>query len=371
MGSLVKKEGRFYLDISDARRTPKRKRIRIRVRTRRDAESVRAGIERAYALGEYDPWKTPQWPPVEGASPARLHASTSLADATRAFLLTKRTLRKATRDHYRWVLEAFSSTVSGDPPVSSIDESHLAVWLGATTLSDHSVHTYWKSIKVFFRWLERQGVSVGAEGFTVSRPCEKLSCKLITPSQVRLLANNANHSSSPYMASVIILAFEMALRLGEVCALRWNWVDLNAGVVRIQSSDGFKTKSGATIVKPITRECANVLQRLNDGGRGQHVVRNTKKNPLNAKYTSKRFKKLARACGLAETITFHGLRHGALSLAIANGASIEAVRQFAGHATMSMTQRYVHLNADDYSRDIKRALELRKHAVKCLLAESD
>jgi len=276
-----------------------------------------------------------------------------------AFLLTKRSLRKATQDHYRWVLDSFSAAIAGDPPVGAINQSHLTAWLGESALSDHSIHTYWKSIRVFFRWLERQGVLVQTDGFSVSRPCEKLSCKLITPAQVSLLVQKAEQSESAYMASVIILTYEMALRLGEVCALRWSWVDLKTGVVRIQSSDGFKTKSGAIIVKPITRSCASALDWLKSGTSTGHVITNTKGNPLNAKYTSKRFKSLARTCGFSETITFHGLRHGALSLAVANGASIEAVRQFAGHATMSMTQRYVHLHQNDYARDIRQALEKR------------
>lgn len=65
-------------------------------------------------------------------------------------------------------------------------------------------------------------------------------------------------------------------------------------------------------------------------------------------------KKRCEQVGITRNITVHSTRHTAITLAILGGASIEKVRDFAGHSNIATTSRYVHSvnrfedNAADY-----------------------
>jgi integrase len=66
----------------------------------------------------------------------------------------------------------------------------------------------------------------------------------------------------------------------------------------------------------------------------------------NRNFVRRTFAPAARAIGVP-TLTPHGLRHNAASLAIAAGANVKVVQQMLGHATASMTlDLYGHLFPD-------------------------
>jgi integrase/recombinase XerC len=52
--------------------------------------------------------------------------------------------------------------------------------------------------------------------------------------------------------------------------------------------------------------------------------------------------------------SFHSLRHYFCTTLIRRGASVEAVRQLAGHSGLDITQRYVHANAADLAGAIAK-----------------
>lgn len=168
----------------------------------------------------------------------------------------------------------------------------------------------------------------------------------------------ARASTTPYLADVVLVAFDLALRLGEVCAFRVGWVSGSGQTAVVPHEDDFESKTGAEVLKPVSDRVREAIAVYARGRAPQdHLFLNEAGRPLTRKHASKAFKRLARVAGLPETITFHSLRHGGISKALANGASIEAVRMFAGHSTVDMTMRYVHLLPVQYMAQVTRALE--------------
>lgn len=73
-----------------------------------------------------------------------------------------------------------------------------------------------------------------------------------------------------------------------------------------------------------------------------------------------------------DTITFHTLRHTAVSLAISSGANVKAVQRFAGHASASMTlDVYAELFDDDLSTVSQRLGMLFERATRELEAPTE
>lgn len=351
MASLTKKGEWYSLVFFDAGRIPTRKRVALRTRTKREAEALCRTLEDGVASGRFDPWT--QDVPTFLRAPDPEVASTETMDlavfgtAVEAFLSEKDRLRPKTAAHYRGILSLLVRHVGDGLDVRSISAQHILSFLDSTRCNATSRRNYCFRVGVFCRWLmERGAVSKDVtRRVPLERAPDKFAEKLISPAQLDDIVKADEASSTPYVADVARVAFGLALRLGEVCAMRRGWVDLEGRRLTVRQGEGFLTKTGKDLTKPIPQDAHDVLARLCVGlsAPGDLVFRNSRGNALNPSWTSKRFKQAVRDAGLPECLHFHGLRHGGISRVVAGGASIEAARRFAGHASIEMTMRYAHL----------------------------
>lgn len=140
------------------------------------------------------------------------------------------------------------------------------------------------------------------------------------------------------LPALIRLAFTTGLRRGNLTALRWRDVDLDAATVSVA-----RTKNGRPMVVPIPAVVVEELRRLPHPSPDSLVFEGRKGRPHG-------FRKLwVKACNEAGLPgrNFHQLRHGtatALAKAGVNQASLMAAL---GHRTLSASARYMHHNVDD------------------------
>ena len=361
MASLIKQKGYYYLQFFDATRQPKRKKIALRTSRKTEARGVQRLLEERFLKGQVDPWVSDLRPPDWGAV-QRKTRSVTLSEAVDMFLRSRANCRQATRDHYRWVLSLVVDKAGGGISLGSLTTEWLTSWVAAASQNPHTRHTYLSRVGIFARWLVHEGLLERdpTKDVVCARPPDCLSGKLITEDQVMLLVRAAHGSTIPYLADVIVTAFDLALRLSEVCALRAEWYDAESRLLKLPTGPGFTPKNGLEVAKPVTSRVRSILE-----GRSAApgpLFRNTRGRPLEPKHTSKRFKRLARSVGLPESVTFHSLRHGGITRALAGGAPIDSVRRFANHTKIEMTMRYAHLLEERYHLDILKALE---GGVKC------
>lgn len=77
---------------------------------------------------------------------------------------------------------------------------------------------------------------------------------------------------------------------------------------------------------------------------------------------------LRRAATLAKTsrrITPHMLRHTAATHLLRSGADIRIVQEFLGHASIAMTQRYVHVSNEHLRASLIEHHHSRLYATSC------
>jgi integrase len=147
-------------------------------------------------------------------------------------------------------------------------------------------------------------------------------------------------------------AIYAGLRRGELRALRWDDVDLSAGVLRIRRSwddeEGeidVKTRAGRRSV-PIAAELRRELAalRLRTGRSGESLVFGTSEiTPFEPSTVRRRALAAWAPTGLLP-IGLHECRHTFASLAIAAGVNAKALCTYMGHASVTITyDRYGHL----------------------------
>jgi integrase len=141
------------------------------------------------------------------------------------------------------------------------------------------------------------------------------------------------------------------MRLGELLALRWEDVNLDARrvIVRRAVSAGVEgpTKSWQARFVPLADNAASALARLAVRGdytsRDDYVFCSRLGRRLDGSALRRRYKSARNAAGL-RPLRFHSLRHAAGSL-VAREAGAHFVQAFLGHSRLSTTERYLHAKA--------------------------
>lgn len=147
-------------------------------------------------------------------------------------------------------------------------------------------------------------------------------------------------------------ALYAGLRRGELRALRWQDVDLDAGVIRVERSwDDVagaidpKSRAGTRTV-PIAGVLRSLLvaHRLRRGGHGADLVFGTADGRAFVPSSVRRRAATAWKNAQLEAIGLHECRHTFASLMIAAGANFKALSVYMGHSSVTITlDRYGHL----------------------------
>jgi integrase len=149
-------------------------------------------------------------------------------------------------------------------------------------------------------------------------------------------------------------------RKAEILSLRWEWVDVERGALRLPDS-----KSGAKSV-PLAAAAVKLLAELPHGA--DHVLPAAKGS---GHYTGlqKDWERVRARAGLAG-VRIHDLRHSFASFAVADGNSLFLIGKVLGHKQARTTEIYAHL-ADDPIRAVADRTAARIAAAMVPSAERD
>ena len=157
----------------------------------------------------------------------------------------------------------------------------------------------------------------------------------------------------------ILLALFTGMRIGEVCALRWDNISLKEGIIRITSTmqrlrrieeDGTtKTRivvdapksNNSNRVIPLTAALMELCTRMKPYNDEAYVLTG---NPsyMEPRTLQYRLQKYTAECGL-EHVHFHALRHTFATRCVEVGFEVKSLSEILGHSTTTITlDRYVH-----------------------------
>jgi integrase/recombinase XerD len=148
------------------------------------------------------------------------------------------------------------------------------------------------------------------------------------------------------------LLYATGLRVSELVSLGVNQVDLEARVVLARG------KGGKERLVPVGAPAAEALRAWLAGPR-ERVLRGRRSKdlfvtPRGGRMTRQGFWKLiaryARAAGIRGPVSPHQLRHSFATHLLAGGADLRAVQAMLGHADVSTTQIYTHVDRSQVRR---------------------
>jgi len=156
----------------------------------------------------------------------------------------------------------------------------------------------------------------------------------LAPGEEKKLINQCEALSSPWVAPIVQMAIETAMRQGELLALRWENIDIKKRVAVLVD-----TKNGDLRRVPLSTRAITTLQTLPRSIEGDifHITQDALEYYFRKAVSDAKLKDLR----------FHDLRHEATSRLFELGLNSMEVAAITGHKTLQMLKRYTHLRAED------------------------
>lgn len=168
------------------------------------------------------------------------------------------------------------------------------------------------------------------------------SREYLTPTEVERLIRAAQKRGryGQRDATMILLAYRHGLRVSELVSLRWDQVDLKAGLLHVRRLKN-GTPSTHTMQGDELRALRQLLRDWPDNG--GFVFVSERGGPMSAAGVRKMIARTGNECGLGFPVHPHMLRH-ACGFKLANdGHDTRALQHWLGHRNITHTVRYTEL----------------------------
>jgi integrase/recombinase XerD len=281
----------------------------------------------------------------------------SLAEAWLEHLAAERGLARNTLAAYRRDLAALQRELKGRGLGSAVDGDLLLALRRMRTAgrSPRSVARWLVAVRGFYTWLTREGAIAENPAARLEPPkVWKTLPKVLDGRDVeRLLeAPDRGDPRGSRDAAMLELLYATGLRASELVGLRLHDLRLDAGYLRCVG------KGSKERVVPIGAEASTAVQAylasgrpaLLAGRRSDAVFVGRRAQPLTRQGFWKLTKAHARRAGIKAPLSPHVVRHSFATHLLENGADLRAVQMLLGHADISTTQIYTHVNRERLKR---------------------
>jgi integrase/recombinase XerC len=151
--------------------------------------------------------------------------------------------------------------------------------------------------------------------------------------------------------AILELFYASGLRLAELCGIDLDDISLNRRTVRVLgkgSKERLVPFNGATesAVRAMLKD-RDGMARPKSTGRGrprEPLFLNVRGGRLTTRSVDRIVRQYARAAGVTQSISPHALRHTFATHLLRAGADLRVIQELLGHAQLSTTQRYTHLD---------------------------
>jgi len=224
------------------------------------------------------------------------------------------------------------------------------------------------AIRAFGRYLRREGIIDGDPAALVGTPKREIRIPnhLAVDEMSKLL--DTPDTSGPLGRrdkAILELFYASGLRLSELCGLNVDDVNLSGRVVRVlgkgrkerivpfnqSASDAIRAWLRDRESLPVGAAAAKapVRERRTAAGAGKRqrepLFLNYQGGRLSTRSVDKLVRRYVGECSTRYGISPHALRHSFATHLLEAGADLRAIQELLGHARLSTTQRYTHVNA--------------------------
>ncbi|MFQ5536572.1 MAG: site-specific tyrosine recombinase XerD [Gemmatimonadota bacterium] len=277
--------------------------------------------------------------------------------------LSHRTLEAYGRD-LEWMVAFLEERGVKEPP--AVKPEDLRAWiyhLSERGLASSSIRRAQSAARTFFAFLLAEGLlqTDPAERLEAPRMIRTLPHHLSVEEVTRLL-DAPDPTRALYWRDRALLEtlYASGMRVSELVDLLLSSLDLEEGIATVfgKGSKERIVPLGGPALRALRRYLREVRPGL-DRGRGEgRVFLSARGRPLSRQMVFRIVREAARRAGIAKKVSPHTLRHSFATHLLEGGADLAAVQELLGHADISTTQIYTHVDRS-YLRDMHRRFHPR------------
>jgi integrase/recombinase XerC len=283
------------------------------------------------------------------------------------YLTYERNVSINTIGAYRTDLESFVSFLCNDYFTLGRDQLELRkvdnltiraylAHLAHRKLSRSSVARHLSALRTFFRYLMREGDVDANPARVVATPKrEKYLPSVMQPADVALLLEQPDLSTPLGLRdqAFLELLYASGLRISELVGIDLDDIEVRAKLVKVRGKGskerivpfGSKAEQAVRAYLP-TRHAPPDENALFVNYKGDRIT---------ARSVRRLFDKYVRAAALRAGISPHTMRHSFATHLLNAGADLRGIQELLGHASLSTTQKYTHLNDGELLKVYKKA----------------
>jgi integrase/recombinase XerC len=278
------------------------------------------------------------------------------------YLRLERGLSDRTRDAYRrdldqLALEMDRLEISDPARLTEHSIRGLVARLHRQGLGSKSLQRLLSAIRSFYRWQIKEGLADQDPAASVRAPkaARKLPITLDADMVTRLLEIEDDSPLAIRDKAIMELFYSSGLRLSELAKLHWQQLDFASGLVTVTG------KGNKTRMVPLGSFAAEALLKWRKerasfaGFENPHVFVSNRGTPISTRTIQARMKHWARHQGIPQKVYPHLLRHSFASHMLESSGDLRAVQELLGHADISTTQVYTHLDFQHLARVYDKA----------------
>jgi integrase/recombinase XerD len=279
--------------------------------------------------------------------------------------LSPRTLDAYARDtgRLRDFLQARGAAGPGD--ATTVDVREFTYHLRDQGLAASSIRRTLSAVRTYFTFLQ-------AEGLIEADPTEQVESPkiwrrlpdVLTREEVEALVEAPDPGHRLYWRDRALLEFAYAsgVRVSELTGVRRRDLDLEEGFAAVYGKGSRERlvpvgRAAVAALRTYLRELRPRLEASGRKGKGAgtegELFLNARGGPLTRMGVWKILRKHVERAGITRKVTPHTLRHTFATHLLEGGADLAAVQEMLGHADISTTQIYTHVDRD-YLRDVHR-----------------
>ena len=244
-------------------------------------------------------------------------------------------------------LRNFVAFVGEDALVADVRSPQVRAFAGrlhAGGMAPRSIARHLSSVRGLFAFLVKRGELEANPASGVRAPKRDAPLpKALDPDQTaQLFADAANSPLELRDRAMLELLYGSGLRLAELVAIDIRDLDLAGGFVTV-TGKGSKTR-----IVPLGRQCRDAIRAWLDTrpnvGADEPLFTGRGRARISGRSVQLRLKKIAMRTSGNDGVHPHMLRHSFASHLLESSGDLRAVQELLGHADISTTQAYTHLN---------------------------
>ena len=279
--------------------------------------------------------------------------SAALEDGIQRFIahLVQRNLSPHTRENYARDLGTLKSFCEKQKLTDwgVLDVHHVRAFVSQRHrqgLAPKSLQRLLASIRSFYEFLQEEGAAKKnpAEGVRAPKAPKRLPDTLDADQMARLLQIPGDDPETVRDRALMELLYSSGLRLAELISIDLTDIDLSQGLVTV-TGKGRKTRVvpvGREALKAV-RDWLKVRAELAKPEDAMLFV-SVRGGPLSPRTVQARVKHWGRVQGVQQGVYPHLFRHSFASHVLESSGDLRAVQELLGHANISTTQIYTHLD---------------------------